>query len=72
MPSHLCVESTLKTYRAYIARFDGIGANEYIVDVTHEVPGLGADGSFGTGELVRAVDFMATVDTCYVWELNIW
>ena len=35
--------------------FDGIGANEYIVDVTHDV-----------------VDFISTVDTPYVWELNIW
>jgi hypothetical protein len=36
-------------------RFDGIGANEYIVDVTHD-----------------AVDFISTVDTPSVWELNIW
>jgi hypothetical protein len=36
--------------------FDGIGANEYIVDVTH--PG--------------AVDFISAGDTPYVWELNIW
>jgi hypothetical protein len=36
--------------------FDGIGANEYIVDVTD--PGL--------------VDFISAVDTPYVWELNIW
>jgi hypothetical protein len=45
--------------------FDGIGANEYIVDVTHEVPGP-------DGRLVPAVDFISTVDTPYVWELNIW
>ncbi len=45
--------------------FDGIGANEYIVDVTHKVPGP-------TGELVPAVDFISTVDTPYLWELNIW
>jgi hypothetical protein len=45
--------------------FDGIGANEYIVDVTHMVPGP-------TGSLVPAVDFVSTVDTPYVWELNIW
>ena len=45
--------------------FNGIGANEYIVDVTHEIPG--ADG-----KPVRAVDFISTVDTPYVWELNIW
>lgn len=36
--------------------FDGIGANEYIVDVTH--PG--------------AVDFISTLDTPAIWELNIW
>lgn len=38
-----------------IPPFDSIGANEYIVDVTHD-----------------AVDFISTVDTPYVWELNIW
>ncbi|MDQ2777563.1 MAG: CehA/McbA family metallohydrolase, partial [Acidobacteriota bacterium] len=36
--------------------FDGIGANEYIVDVTHP----------------NTVDFMSAGDTPYVWELNIW
>jgi hypothetical protein len=36
--------------------FDGIGANEYIVDVTHP----------------DTVDFISTVDTPYLWELNIW
>jgi hypothetical protein len=36
--------------------FDGIGANEYIVDVTHP----------------DAVDFISAGDTPYVWELNIW
>jgi hypothetical protein len=45
--------------------FSGIGANEYIVDATHEVPGP-------DGKPVRAVDFISTVDTPYVWELNIW
>ena len=45
--------------------FNGIGANEYIMDVTHEVPGP-------DGKPVRAVDFISTVDTPYVWELNIW
>jgi hypothetical protein len=48
-----------------IPPYDGIGANEYIVDVTHEVPG--PDGS-----LVPAVDFMSMVDTPYVWELSMW
>ena len=36
--------------------FDGIGANEFIVDVTH--PG--------------AVDFISAGDTPHIWELNIW
>jgi hypothetical protein len=45
--------------------FSGIGANEYIVDVTHQV--LGPDG-----KLTPAVDFLSTVDTPYVWELNMW
>jgi hypothetical protein len=39
-----------------IPGFDGIGANEYIVDVTY--PNL--------------VDFISAADTPYVWELNIW
>jgi hypothetical protein len=45
--------------------FDGIGANEYIVDVTHLIPGP-------EGKKVPAVDFISTVDTPYTWELNIW
>lgn len=48
-----------------IPPFDGIGAMEYIVDVTHNVPGP-------DGKLVPAVDFMSTVDTPYLAELNIW
>ena len=48
-----------------IPPFDGIGANEYIVDVTHQLPGPG-------GKMVPAVDFLSTVDTPYPWELNIW
>jgi hypothetical protein len=48
-----------------IPPFDGIGANEYIVDVTHMVPGP-------DGRPVRAVDFISTVDTPINWELNIW
>jgi len=39
-----------------IPGFDSIGANEYIVDVTH----------------AGAVDFISTMDTPYPWELNIW
>jgi hypothetical protein len=36
--------------------FDGIGANEYIVDVTHP----------------DTIDFISLVDTPSIWELNIW
>jgi len=39
-----------------IPGFDGIGANEFIVDVTHP----------------DTVDFISAGDTPYVWELNIW
>ena len=45
--------------------FTGIGANEYIMQVTHTTPGP-------DGKLVPAVDMMSTVDTPYVWELNMW
>ncbi|MSU66783.1 MAG: hypothetical protein EXS38_11950 [Opitutus sp.] len=45
--------------------FNGIGANEYIMNVTHEVPGP-------DGRLVPAVDFLSLVDTPHTWELNIW
>ncbi len=48
-----------------IPPFSGIGANEYIVDVTHMVEGPNRTK-------VPAVDFMSTVDTPIVWELNIW
>ena len=39
-----------------VPAFDGIGANEFIVDVTHP----------------DAVDFISAGDTPHVWELNIW
>ncbi|MFO0811345.1 MAG: CehA/McbA family metallohydrolase [Gemmataceae bacterium] len=45
--------------------FNGIGANEYVVDVTHQVPDP-------DGKPVPAVDFISTVDTPYPWELNVW
>jgi hypothetical protein len=48
-----------------IPPYDGIGADEYIVDVTHTVPDP-------DGTAVPAVDFMSTADTPYVWELNMW
>src|SRR5437870_7574237 len=49
----------------HVPPFDGIGANEYIVDVTHQVPGP-------DGKAVPAVDFMSLVDTPYIWEINMW
>jgi hypothetical protein len=48
-----------------VPEYDSVGANEYVVDVTHNVPGP-------DGKLVPAVDFMSTVSTPYVWELNMW
>ncbi len=54
---------TLPNY--IIPPFNGIGANEYIMDVTHTVPGP-------AGKLVPAVDFLSMVDTPHLWELNIW
>ena len=53
----------LPTYE--VPPFNGIGANEYIADVTHMVPGP-------DGKPVPAVDFLSMVDTPSVWELNIW
>jgi hypothetical protein len=48
-----------------IPAFDGIGAMEYIADVTHEVPGP-------DGRPVPAVDFLSTMNTDRHAELNIW
>ena len=45
--------------------FDGIGANEFIVDITHEVPGP-------DGKLVPSVDFISTMNTERVAEWNMW
>jgi hypothetical protein len=53
----------LPTYE--VPPYDSIGAIEYIVDVTHEVPGP-------DGKPVPAVDFLSHGDTPYVWEHNIW
>jgi hypothetical protein len=55
--------TTLPTYE--VPPYDGIGADEYVVDVTHTVPGP-------TGKPTPADDFMSTIDTPYVWELNMW
>jgi len=57
--------STAELPNYVLPPYSGIGANEYVVDVTHELPGP-------DGKAVPAVDFMSTVDTPYVWELNMW
>ncbi len=48
-----------------IPPYSGVGANEYVVNVTHEVPGP-------DGKLEPAYDFYALVDTPHTWELNMW
>ncbi len=48
-----------------IPAFDGIGANEFIMQVTHQVDGP-------SGEKVPAIDFIATMDTRREFEWNIW
>lgn len=48
-----------------IPPYNGIGANEFVVDITHVVEGP-------TGKLTPAIDFISTVDTNYFSELNMW
>ncbi|MCS5560500.1 MAG: CehA/McbA family metallohydrolase, partial [Marinobacter nauticus] len=48
-----------------IPAFDGIGANEFIMDITHNVPGP-------DGTPVPAVDFISTMNTERVAEWNMW
>lgn len=48
-----------------VPAFDGIGANEFIVDVTHSVPGPDEN-------LVPAVDFISAMNTDRVAEWNMW
>jgi hypothetical protein len=48
-----------------IPQYNGIGANEYIVDITHEIPGP-------EGKPVPAIDFISTMDTNRQQELNMW
>ena len=48
-----------------IPNYKGIGANEYVVDITHEVPGP-------DGKPVPAVDFISTMDTDRRAEFNMW
>lgn len=45
--------------------YDGIGANEYVVDITHAVPGP-------DGRPVPPIDFISLVDTPSVPEMNMW
>ena len=56
-------EEAIPTYT--LPPYNGIGANEYIVDVTHLVEGP-------DGKMVPAVDFISTEDTHPVAELNMW
>jgi hypothetical protein len=56
-------DTSLPSYE--VPPFNGIGANEYIMNMTHQVPGP-------EGKLVPAVDFISTVDTPHLSELNIW
>jgi hypothetical protein len=48
-----------------IPQYNGIGANEYVVDITHDVPGP-------DGKPVPAIDFISTMDTNREQELNMW
>ena len=48
-----------------IPAFDGIGANEFIMQVTHQVPGV-------DDKPVQALDFIATMNTPREFEWNIW
>jgi hypothetical protein len=48
-----------------VPNYDGIGANEFVVDVTHDVPGP-------DGKPVPAIDFISTVDTDPRAELTMW
>lgn len=48
-----------------IPAYNGIGANEFIVDITHQVPGP-------DGKPVPAVDFISAMDTDPRAELNMW
>lgn len=48
-----------------IPAFDGIGANEFIMNVTHKVPGP-------DGKPVRAIDFISAMNTERVAEWNMW
>ena len=48
-----------------IPAYDGIGANEFVMNVPHELPGP-------DGKLLPAVDFISAMDTDRVAEWNMW
>ena len=48
-----------------VPAYDGIGANEFIVDATHEVPGP-------DGKPVPAIDFISTMNTARNAEWTMW
>ncbi len=48
-----------------VPNYDSIGANEYVVDITHKVPGP-------DGKLVPAIDFISTMNTDRKAEFNMW
>jgi hypothetical protein len=56
-------QSPLPTFR--IPMYNGIGANEFVVDITHDVPGP-------AGTPMPAIDFISTMDTDRTAELNMW
>ena len=56
-------DGQLPSYR--VPDYNGIGANEFIVDITHDVPGPG-------GKPVPSTDFISTVDTEPRAELTMW
>jgi len=45
--------------------YDGIGANEFVMNITHELPGP-------DGRPLPAIDFISTMDTDRVAEWNMW
>lgn len=45
--------------------YDGIGANEFVMNITHQVPGP-------DGREIPAIDFISTMDTDRVAEWNMW
>ncbi len=59
------VDGPLRLPNYDVPPFDGIGAMEYIVDVTHQVPNE-------HGKMERAVDFLATMNSEREQEWNIW